>query len=566
MEKDLRNIRKPVMEVIQCTTKGTLFNQSKEEYLTTILKILEWSFFYLLSSFGYGYGWILFLASIYHTRSQKQKSNNPIISSQDFLDSCNGLTCLPSWVSFPDFDRVNWINRILHQTWPNINLFGTDFFKRFIEPKIQNSLEKLDIKQLMAFEIQSVDLGTMPAQLEGVKVYDTKYNFDKQSEEVILDLDLQYSGDAKIIFSVQGLFAEISSIKFQGIMRAQLKPLVNCVPFIGGVELYFLDKPSLEYSLGGIGNLADAPGISKIVRSLVDDMISSKMVWPNRLRFSLPKYKKPTIPLVPAGALTITLIEGRNLVKRDTYFGGSGKSDPYAIISLGQRKVSFKDKYVSADLNPKWNYSSTFAVEQPKGHTLNIEVYDFDKASTDDFLGKAFLPLVDVIEGKILDKWIPLSGVESGEVRAFCEWKVARKASYLSCQDLNGLYLVSVFVHGCENLAGGKENGSLLYPNCKIELTNLSAKAEFTTGSKNKTENPKFEQGYIFSSDDLQNDQLNFLVSDTKTKDTNLGNINIPICCLRGSPNQEVNNKTWPLEGKYSNAKITLSMKLYGVE
>ena len=32
---------------------------------------------------------------------------------------------LPAWVFFPDFERVEWLNRVVDQLWPSIGHFTT---------------------------------------------------------------------------------------------------------------------------------------------------------------------------------------------------------------------------------------------------------------------------------------------------------------------------------------------------------------------------------------------------------------------------------------------------------
>ena len=54
----------------------------------------------------------------------------------------------------------------------------------------------------------------------------------------------------------------------------------------------------------------------------------------------------------PTGILTLTLVEGIDLVKKDKHLLGGGKSDPYAIISLGEKQVNFRANYIAKTLNP----------------------------------------------------------------------------------------------------------------------------------------------------------------------------------------------------------------------
>ena len=561
--------RKPMVQIVQYT-KGTLLAQTIQKNKLTFYKIAEWSIIYFLSYMGFGYGWILFFGSVYHMKTDRAKnSETKQITSNDgliFQNSINGLTCLPSWIKFPDFDRVDWINLIINQIWPNLDSFANSYLKSKIEPKIQIALERKQIKNLADFEFVESQLGKSPIRVEGIKVYETKINEDMADKVIIADCDILYKGDSKIKFSIQGFLAEISSITFRGMVRIQLQPLHNQVPFIGGIEVFFLERPFLEYDMGGIGNLADFPGISPLVRSLVDDEISSKMVWPNRLRVTLSKNIVP-MPLIPAGALRIIIVEGRDLVARDRHFGGSGKSDPYAIVSCGERKVSFKHRYVSESLNPKWNYEVTFAIENPEGHKISIDIYDFNKMTNDDFLGRVEFSVEDTIKSKNFNKWLKLGKVESGEVHAMCEWKIAKPASELTKGASKDCYLVSLFVHECKNLAGENSDVAMLYPTCLIEFKSASSTTEFNTNSKNKTKNPVFRQGQIFISNDPKSDQLRFSVFNAmkKTK-INFGELQISIQKVLSCPNQELINEVLSLEGGHENAKIVVSIKLYAID
>ena len=129
-------------------------------------------------------------------------------------------------------------------------------------PKIQIALERKQMKDLADFAIVESQLGQSTIRVEGIKVYETKINEDVADKVIIADCDILYKGDSKVKFSIKGLLAEISSITFRGMVRIQLQPLINQAPFIGGIEVFFLERPFLEYEMGGIGNLADFPGIS----------------------------------------------------------------------------------------------------------------------------------------------------------------------------------------------------------------------------------------------------------------------------------------------------------------
>merc|ERR1712150_341302 len=85
------------------------------------------------------------------------------------------LSSLPSWVSFPDFDRVEWINQILAQLWTNVDAYSTFFVQTLIEPQLHKILDLMQLDNLSGLRIKRVDLGSTPARVEGIKVYDKKF-------------------------------------------------------------------------------------------------------------------------------------------------------------------------------------------------------------------------------------------------------------------------------------------------------------------------------------------------------------------------------------------------------
>lgn len=80
------------------------------------------------------------------------------------------------------------------------------------------------------------------------------------------------------------------------------------------------------------------------------------------------------------GVVRVHLLEGRDLVAKDTYMMGlvKGKSDPYATLRVGNRH--FKSKTIKENLHPKWN--EVYEVEWFRAIQLSslrslIQIYNF---------------------------------------------------------------------------------------------------------------------------------------------------------------------------------------------
>jgi len=83
--------------------------------------------------------------------------------------------------------------------------------------------------------------------------------------------------------------------------------------------------------------------------------------------------------------LRISIIAGIDLMAADM----TGKSDPYVIAKMGSH-IWYKTKIIIQDLNPVWNETFQTIVLYPliDKIQLDFEVWDWDRITVDDFLGR----------------------------------------------------------------------------------------------------------------------------------------------------------------------------------
>ena len=72
-------------------------------------------------------------------------------------------------------------------------------------------------------------------------------------------------------------------------VRVHLRPLLADLPFVGAMTISFLDTPHLDFDLGGLANAFDVPGISLLLRHIIQDQLEQAMVLPNSMTISLSK-------------------------------------------------------------------------------------------------------------------------------------------------------------------------------------------------------------------------------------------------------------------------------------
>lgn len=44
-------------------------------------------------------------------------------------------------------------------------------------------------------------------------------------------------------------------------MRVVMKPLITTSPLVGGMQIFFLNQPDIDYDLVGVADVLDIPGL-----------------------------------------------------------------------------------------------------------------------------------------------------------------------------------------------------------------------------------------------------------------------------------------------------------------
>lgn len=213
---------------------------------------------------------------------------------------------------------------------------------------------------------------SQPPRIGGVKVYDKNIS----RNEVIMDLDLFYAGDCDINFSLGGMRGGIKDFQIHGTVRIVMKPLISTMPLFGGMQIFFLNNPNIDFNLVGVVDLLDMPGLSDLLRRIIVEQVAAFMVLPNKLPIILSEeiealsLKMPE----PEGVLRVHVVEAKNLMKMDIGMLGKGKSDrkshefkswlvitlsltsvsAYAIITVGAQQ--FRTQIIDNNINPKWDF------------------------------------------------------------------------------------------------------------------------------------------------------------------------------------------------------------------
>lgn len=121
--------------------------------------------------------------------------------------------------------------------------------------------------------------------------------------------------------------------------------------------------------------------------------------------------------VIVRGVLCITVISAEDLPAMDVM----GKADPYVVLTLKKTGTKNKTRVVNESLNPTWNQTFDFVVEDALHDMLILEVWDHDTFGK-DYMGRCIMTLTRVImEGEYEDSF-PLDGAKSGRLNLRLKW------------------------------------------------------------------------------------------------------------------------------------------------
>jgi len=465
---------------------------------------------------------------------------------------------LPSWVTFPDVERAEWLNQILKQLWPRINNFTYDLVVNTIEPVLRDTLNTQ--YKLGSFRFEKIILGDMPLRVRGVKVYDEKRT---DRNEIIMDLEVIYAGDCDFRFSLAKIKAGIKDLQLSGTLRLVLKPLINQVPLIGGVQYFFLNSPSLDFNLIGIADVFDMPGLSDLIRRIVQEQIAAMCVLPNKMFIQLSETinAKDTCASPPKGVVRICAIEAKNLLKKDVGVLGTGKSDPYVVLNVGAQQ--FKSKVINNSVNPKWDFHCEMLVEE-MGQILNVTLYDHDDAPrADEFLGRTSVDLSLVRREGTVDLWLELEDVKKGAIHLKLTWlgfseNPAELKNALESIQAAGLHsaLLTVRLDSIRGLPMVKDSHKP-DPYALISI----GKQQQESVTLEKTTDPVYEETFYFLVHNPLTDTLLLKMMDRKSG-IELGALKQSLDILFSRPKMTLEKQNLSLNNLRSETKATLDMKI----
>jgi len=187
-----------------------------------------------------------------------------------------------------------------------------------------------------------------------------------------------------------------------------------------GATMYFFDVPDIDIDFTGLANIADLPGIKGVIRSVLAEQISKKVVLPNTINLTFgseddnasTKLSMGSVA-APMGCLRVAIKKANGIKSGDPdFFGllkGVQNDNKYITMTLGGRR--WKSASIDADMHHA-------LVVNDLRQTLKISVWDEDDLTCDDRLGTAGpFPVREALA--LNGKQVPLQGGGSLDLGVF---------------------------------------------------------------------------------------------------------------------------------------------------
>jgi len=440
-------------------------------------------------------------------------------------------------------ESAGFLNDLIEQLWPNINVAGCRMTKEIVEPILASTLPG----PLSSIRFVKLDLGPVPIKVSNVDVHKTTTGGIKLDLDVIWESKSDIELDGKMIPKIG-----IEHVHLKGRLSVLLAPLTNVIPLIGAAQVAFINPPDLKLDFTDAANIADLSIISHTIRKVIINIIGGMAVLPNRFLVKLDNsndYFKTYQAHLGVIRLTIERAIGiagpkKSGAKRLLAKIVKDVPDCYCKVTVGAEE-EWRTATKKNDHDPEWNETHDFLVSDFE-QNIFLDVQDDDLGADDD-IGEGHISIKDILlDGGSKQVALSHKGENTGaRVTVHAKFfNFISEPSALSAQHSQGegqlCGLATVLVASVSNLQGQRDD---LNPSVLVSWGGM----DFRTAGKTYTPgtdifNPSFDQAFrIPINRDLVERPSDFRISLlNKTNET--GSVQIPFADVLNAPGCNVAN------------------------
>ncbi|CDM36653.1 hypothetical protein DTO013E5_2797 [Penicillium roqueforti] len=372
-------------------------------------------------------------------------------------------------------ESVEWLNSFLGVVWGLVNPEMLTPVADTIEDIMQVSAPKV----VENVRIAAIDQGSNPLRIlsmralpddhvEGLKENireENKKNKDPQEAAAAEEGGSYYNMEASFAYHASPTGHSASSkarnmhmqlvfyLGIRGLFGVPFPVFVELIELVGTVRLRFQMMPEppfmkdVTFTLVGIPhvragcmpmfrtgvNVLNLPLISNFVNSAISTACGmfaapKSMTMDLGMMLTGDDIHKDTLAL---GVMWIRIHRAVGLSKQDARGSEGGGSDPYINLSFSKYgKPMYCTRVITDDLNPIWEETAALLVTPElikANENLSIELWDSDRNTADDIVGKVELPIREMLQhpSQMYPQVSKLQGMDQGsEMPGELHWEV----------------------------------------------------------------------------------------------------------------------------------------------
>ncbi|XP_024367897.1 synaptotagmin-5 isoform X2 [Physcomitrium patens] len=384
---------------------GMLKNPRNRMYLATLVAATPFmiSFTFYVSQFSFFGQFVIGICCglclqgvymLYSLHRKHQRKRKTLQVAQMAILEENQLKILlptqeafPRWISFTDFEKVEWLNDTLTKLWPYIDQAASSLIKE----KVQPILDQYAMGIIQKLELKQVAFGNKAPQVTGVRlsegledetVLEIKILWETSQEGVVLSVD----------FPGPNYTVKLKNWFLEGTAKLIFKPLTGTIPGFGAVLVSLTEPPEFDFDLKFLGgDVGMVPGVEKMIDNSIRTALMDSLVWPSRIVVPMiPGGDFSFLELHPVGELEVKLIEAKNIKNTDLI----GKADPFVTLFVRQTKDKVKRSTSKSNtLRPVWNEDFKIEVEDPESQALTLRLMDDESVQKSEYIGTVQLAI-----------------------------------------------------------------------------------------------------------------------------------------------------------------------------
>ncbi|CDF36700.1 unnamed protein product [Chondrus crispus] len=227
-------------------------------------------------------------------------------------------TTLLSRLSTDNQDETTvWLSTIIQELWPYAANIVQTTLKEYVEPALIAAIPK----GLPTPQFTKIDVGNDGLAIERVQVFQRS---NAGTDDVpVIEADIRYEGTPVIEMCVQGYrhySFGVTNTKIEGRVEVLMSPLLDRIPLFAAMQIAFINPPKLDYTLTGFAALGDQSFIKGTMRRVVEDLLASMAVLPNRIAFKVaPETDFFHFVSKPVGIFRVAALSGSGFPSTDRH-------------------------------------------------------------------------------------------------------------------------------------------------------------------------------------------------------------------------------------------------------